>query len=127
VAAKRREEAAARAARRADIRDLPLVEMPAPTPGRRTLMVIVSGDGGWVGLDARLADRLSKEQGIPIVGLNSLQYFWASRTPAGASADLARVLGHSLAAWKLDDAVVLGYSQGADVVPFMVSRLPRAL
>ena len=128
VAAKRQGELAAQAARSADIRDLPVIEMPAPrSAGRRTLLVIVSGDGGWVGLDRRMADFLSGDQGVPVVGLNSLQYFWKPRTPAGAAADLARLLDHYLAAWKLDDAAVLGYSQGADVVPFMAARLPPRL
>ncbi len=127
VAAKRQAEVAAQAVRSEDIRDLPVVEMPAPKSGRRTLVIIVSGDGGWVGLDRRLADRLNGEQGVPVVGLNSLQYFWKARTPAGAAADLGRLLKHYLPAWKLDDAVVLGYSQGADVVPFMVDRLPKEL
>jgi len=127
VAAKRKEETAARAARSEDIRDLPVVEMPAPGSGRRTLTVIVSGDGGWVGLDRRIGERLTGEQGMPVVGLNSLQYFWTSRTPDGAAADLARLLDHYLPAWGLDSAVVLGYSQGADVVPFMVDRLPKRL
>jgi len=127
VAAKRQSELAAQAARSEDIRDLPVVEMPATKPGRRTLMVIVSGDGGWVGLDRRMAELLNADEGVPVVGLNSLQYFWKPRTPAGAAADLARLLDHYLAAWKLDDAAVLGYSQGADVVPFMVGRLPPRL
>jgi type IV secretory pathway VirJ component len=127
VAAKRQSEMAAQAARSEDIRDLPVVEMPATRPGRRTLMVIVSGDGGWVGLDRRIAELLNSDEAVPVVGLNSLQYFWKARTPVGAAADLARLLDHYLAAWKLDDAVVLGYSQGADVVPFMVDRLPPRL
>jgi len=127
VAARSRQERAAQAARSEDIRDLPVVEMPAPHgagPARRTLMVIVSGDGGWVGLDRRLADCINGEQGVPVVGLNSLQYFWKARTPESAAADLARLLDHYLPAWGLSDAIVLGYSQGADVVPFMVDRLP---
>jgi len=130
VAARSRQERAAQAARSEDIRDLPVVEMPAPHgagPARRTLMVIVSGDGGWVGLDRRLADRINGEQGVPVVGLNSLQYFWKARTPESAAADLARLLDHYLPAWGLSDAIVLGYSQGADVVPFMVDRLPVRL
>jgi type IV secretory pathway VirJ component len=64
---------------------------------------------------------------MPVVGLNSLQYFWKARTPAGSAADLARLLEHYLPAWGLDSAIVLGYSQGADVVPFMVGRLPQRL
>lgn len=120
-------EVAAEAIRSADVRDLPLVEMRPPATKRRTLFVVVSGDGGWAGTDRRLAELLSTEEGFPLVGLDSLRYFWRARTPDGVAADLARVLEHYLRAWELDQAVVVGYSQGADVVPFMVARLPKAM
>jgi type IV secretory pathway VirJ component len=61
------------------------------------------------------------------VGLNSLQYFWKARTPDGASQDLERILRHYLALWKKDRVILIGYSLGADVLPFMVARIPGDL
>ena len=61
-----------------------------------------------------------------MVGLNSLKYFWTRRTPEEASADLVRVLDHYLGVWGKTEAVLVGYSRGADVLPFMASRLPPA-
>jgi type IV secretory pathway VirJ component len=60
-----------------------------------------------------------------VVGFNSLQYFWTPRTPDGAAKDLERILQHYLAAWKKEEAILIGYSQGADVLPFMTNRLPQ--
>ncbi|MEO8505004.1 MAG: AcvB/VirJ family lysyl-phosphatidylglycerol hydrolase, partial [Acidobacteriota bacterium] len=129
VLEKRHAQEAAGAALSSEIRDLPVIEMAAPAGGfpRKTLVVAVSGDGGWVGYERKLSERLHDAEGFPIVGLNSLRYFWQARTPDGAAADLGRLLEHYLAVWGLDDAIVFGYSQGADVVPFMVARLPEAL
>jgi type IV secretory pathway VirJ component len=104
---------------------LPLVEIPPRAPGD-LLAVIVSGDGGWAGLDREVAKDLS-DKGIPVVGLNSLQYFWTARTPEGAAADLERIVRHYMAAWNRRQLLLIGYSLGADVLPFMADRLPPDL
>jgi type IV secretory pathway VirJ component len=111
---------------RRSLADLPLLELPEPGATGDTLAVVVSGDGGWAGLDRDVAGQLA-ERGFPVVGLNTLQYFWTPRTPEGAAADLARILRTYLAAWKRKDALLIGYSLGAEVLPFMVARLPPEL
>jgi type IV secretory pathway VirJ component/protein-S-isoprenylcysteine O-methyltransferase Ste14 len=111
---------------RRSLADLPLLELPEPGATGDTLAVVVSGDGGWAGLDRDVAGQLA-ERGFPVVGLNTLQYFWTPRTPEGAAADLARILRTYLAAWKRKDALLIGYSLGAEVLPFMVARLPPDL
>ena len=88
--------------------------------------MIVSGDGGWASLDRDIGEALAAK-GIPVVGLNSLRYFWRARTPDEAGRDLARILRHYLDAWKARDVVLVGYSLGAEVLPFMASRLPPDL
>jgi len=108
------------------VRDLPLVEVLSTRPGRDTLAVILSGDGGWASIDRELGNTLASH-GISVVGLNSLQYFWTRRTPDGAARDLERVLRHYLATWKKEKALLVGYSRGADVLPFMANRLPQDL
>jgi len=120
------EEAAARPTFSRELEGLPLVEVPAHGAGGDALAVIVSGDGGWAGLDREVAGVLSGK-GVPVVGLDSLRYFWKARTPAGASQDLARILRHYLGAWNRKEALLIGYSLGADVLPFMVARLPQDL
>ncbi len=106
--------------------DLPLVEIAPQGTFSRTLAVIVSGDGGWAGIDRDIADALSK-QGVRVIGLNSLQYFWTRRTPAESSRALERMLTHYVSYWKPDRIILIGYSFGAAVLPFMVNRLPDTL
>jgi type IV secretory pathway VirJ component len=107
------------------IADLPLIELRSASRSR-DLAVVVSGDGGWASIDRQIGESLAAA-GIPVVGLNSLHYFWKARTPEQASADLARILRHYLDAWKASDVLLVGYSRGADVLPFMVARLPDDL
>jgi type IV secretory pathway VirJ component len=111
---------------RAGLQDLPLVEVLASMPSRDVLAVILSGDGGWAGIDREIADVLAKKN-IPVVGVNSLRYFWQSKTPENAAADLERILKAYMALWNKDKVVLIGYSLGADVLPFMANRLPPEL
>jgi type IV secretory pathway VirJ component len=106
--------------------DLPLVALPAEGSTSDFFTVIISGDGGWAGLDREIGGALAR-RGIPVVGLNALQYFWTKRTPEGASEDLARIIRHYQDAWNRKNVLLVGYSLGADVLPFMANRLPADL
>jgi type IV secretory pathway VirJ component len=106
--------------------DLPVVEVPAVGGASSDLFaILLSGDGGWAGLDRQLAQSLS-ERGIPVAGLDSLRYFWTARTPDSVAQDLDRTLRYYAAHWGKSHALLIGYSQGADVMPFALNRLPAA-
>ena len=105
-----------------ELNDLPLVEVLPKGPSRNVFAVILSGDGGWASIDRELGNSLAS-QGISVVGLNSLQYFWTRRTPEEAAKDLERILLYYLTSWKKEKVILIGYSLGADVLPFMVNRL----
>jgi len=110
----------------APVADLPLILVPAAGSGGGDWFgVFLTGDGGWVGLDRGVSAELAKHD-IPIIGWDSLKYFWSPRTPEGAAQDLDRVLRHFSGAWHKSRALLIGYSQGADTMPFMVNRLPPA-
>jgi len=102
---------------------LPLIEVPASRGTSDTLVVFVSGDGGWANIDREISKVLA-ENGMPVAGLNALQYFWTKRTPESGSRDLQSIIDRYLAAWHKPRVVLAGYSRGADVLPFMISRLP---
>ena len=115
----------AAAARPPEIGDLPVTEVRA-AGGSAEFALLLTGDGGWAGLDQELAARLAAS-GVPTVGLNSLKYFWSKRTPEETARDVARLMRHYLAAWNKERVILVGYSFGADVLPFVVNRLPPEL
>jgi type IV secretory pathway VirJ component len=147
--------AAARAAPPpASLSDLPIVEVPAqpiaaetssapaqttsapagaagsnaPAPAAApsdVFAILMSGDGGWAGIDQAVAAALSA-RGIPVVGLDSLRYYWTARTPSGVASDTDRMIRYYLAHFGKQRVLLIGYSQGADVLPFAVNRLPEA-
>jgi type IV secretory pathway VirJ component len=106
------------------VSDLPLIEVPATGAGANVMGIIITGDGGWGVTDRGIARSLAAK-GIPVAGLNSLHYFWTKKTPEQAAADLNRILQHYTALWNRAQVVVIGYSFGADVLPFMLNRIPR--
>ena len=94
---------------------LPLIEVPSRVKTARTYFaLIISGDGGWAKIDKEISAKLALD-GVPVVGLNALEYFWKKREPAVLAHDVASIIEQYSARWNRRDVVVIGYSRGADV------------
>ncbi len=85
-------------------------------PKYDTMAVIYSGDGGWRDLDKEVASVL-QGQGIPVVGVDSLRYFWSERKPQETADDLSRIMDAYRREWNVKHVLLIGYSFGADVLP----------
>ena len=107
------------------VRDLPLVELRA-RGNDSTLAIIVSGDGGWASLDRQIGETFVS-RGISVIGLDALRYFWKTRDPERMGTDLTRITRHYLETWGKRELLLVGYSRGAETLPFMASRLPADL
>lgn len=108
----------------AKIADLPLVEVSPADESPKRLAIFFSGDGGWATIDKELGAYLAG-RGTFVVGWSCLSYFWTSRSPEQTAADLSRVIEHYAKRFHPDQLVVLGYSLGAEIVPFAINRLPQ--
>ncbi len=103
---------------------LPVVEVPPPPGkgGKQPLVIFYSGDGGWRDIDKKIGGDLSDE-GYFVVGVDSLRYFWRKKEPREMAADLDRLIRHYRAKFGDNGVLLLGYSFGADLLPFMVNRM----
>ncbi len=108
-----------------DISELPLTVLSVEHPSR-LMAIVLSGDGGWRDLDKTIAEDLQR-QGVPVVGWDSLRYFWSLKTPEQIATDLAAVMQTYMAKWHSSEVLLVGYSFGADVMPFAYNRLPETL
>lgn len=103
---------------------LPLISQPAQNAGDRYVAILISGDGGWAQMDKQLAYQFG-QQGIPTLGLNSLRYFWFARTRSEISLALKAMLEQAEQTWPQREFILIGFSRGANVLPFMVEGLPE--
>jgi type IV secretory pathway VirJ component len=112
-----------------DLAGLPIIEVPTRSvnsPASDTLVILLTGDGGWAGLDQELADAFVARD-LPVVALNSLKYFWTPRTPEQTASDVERIASFYLRHWQKQRLLLVGYSQGADVLPFVLNRFSSAM
>lgn len=101
---------------------LPVVEVPAAQSGD-TVSLFYSGDGGWRDLDRAVAEQMA-ERGYPVVGVDTLRYFWQRKSPEQAASDLSELMREYREKWHAKRFVLIGYSFGADVIPALYNRLP---
>jgi len=108
----------------ASVDGLPIVEVPpsAGKEGQHPLVIFYSGDGGWRDIDKKIGGYLS-DQGYFVVGIDSLRYFWRKKDPDRMAADLDRLIRHYGKQALGNGIMLVGYSFGADIIPFMVNRL----
>jgi len=108
------------------IRNLPVVTFPAERPDSGPMAILISGDGGWTSWDHSLALEFARH-GIPVAGLDAQKYFWEEKKPATVTNDVINLLTYYSIRWKKNSFLLIGYSFGADVVPFVASKLPSPL
>jgi type IV secretory pathway VirJ component len=105
------------------VKDLPLIITDSKSSAHDTpVALLISGDGGWYSFEQSIADKLA-ENGIPTVGLDSKKYFWTRRTPDETAIDIALALNYYSKVWGHERLLLIGYSLGAEIVPFIVNRL----
>lgn len=110
---------------KADNEQLPVKLIPAkasPAP----LVFLISGDGGWNNFIQSVSECLARK-GMPVAGLDSKSYFWKGRSPGQAAADIHKAIISSLKATGRKSYILVGYSFGACIVPFIASRTPENL
>ncbi|WP_073082955.1 AcvB/VirJ family lysyl-phosphatidylglycerol hydrolase [Chitinophaga jiangningensis] len=104
------------------------VQVKAPPAGATSpLIFYITGDGGMKKFSANVIDEFQKRT-YPVVALNALKYFWNKKTPVQAATDVANLIRYYQAQWNTHQGIILiGYSLGADVMPFIYTHLPAAM
>jgi type IV secretory pathway VirJ component len=98
------------------------IDVMSAKPTEDTLAIIYSGDGGWRDIDKEVGSYL-QDEGIPVVGVDTLHYFWSERKPQETADDLGRIIDFYTKKFKVQHVVLVGYSFGADVLPASYNML----
>lgn len=97
------------------------------TDTAKPLIFYISGDGGLTNSFSSSFIRKFNRQGYSIIGLNSRTYFWTKRKPKQAADDISKVLAKYMKEWNYKTFVLIGYSFGADVAPFIQNHFLPAI
>ncbi len=118
---------------RSTLSAMPVVELvpqaKARDPALENISVVFfSGDGGWRDIDQQVGRALA-EDGLHVLGIDALRYFWRKRTPQGVAADLATLLAQHAPAQPSPPPrlVLIGYSFGANILPLVYAESPPAV
>lgn len=106
--------------------DLPLAIIPSAEKNELPLAIFISGDGGWTSFDQTVCEKFA-EKGIPVVGLDAQKYFWDEKQPKQVSEEIAPAILHYMKLWNKKTFVLLGYSFGACVAPFIASNFAEPM
>jgi type IV secretory pathway VirJ component len=90
------------------------------------MVVFISGDGGWTDFDQQMASAFAIK-GAPVIGLDALKYFWQKKSPEETTTDILKVMETYAEEWKKEKILLVGYSFGADIIPFVYNRIPEKI
>lgn len=93
---------------------------------QKPLLVYFSGDGGLNAFSNSICDDFYKN-GYGVLAFNSRSYFWKKKTPQQTAAFIEPYIQKYLKEQKQPSVVLIGYSFGADVMPFVYNNLPKAI
>ena len=99
---------------------LPL-SLYSSTDTAKPLIFYISGDGGFNKFSISFMQTLNKE-GYAVIGLNAKEYFWSKKKPQEAATAIEAAINESNKQWKRKNIMLIGYSFGADVAPFMLTH-----
>ena len=106
--------------------DLPLTLIHSVSDEDAPLAFMISGDGGWTSFDQELGEQFVKER-IPVIGLDAQSYFWNATTPQKSALAISTAIDYYMKQWNKKSFIIVGYSFGASVAPFIANYLPVEL
>jgi type IV secretory pathway VirJ component len=104
---------------------LPLA-LHSSTDSSKPLVFYISGDGGFNKFSTAFMQTLNNN-GYAVIGLDAKSYFWEKKKPQEAADAIEAAINESNKQWKKKNIVLIGYSFGADVAPFMLTHFSPAL
>ena len=106
-----------------NISDLPIMTY-ASADTSKPIIIYYTGGGGFNSFSTGLVKQLNSK-GYPVISFNCLKSFWKSKTPNQSALEASSLISYYESAWKKTQVILIGYSFGADVLPFIFTRLPK--
>ena len=85
-------------------------------------VIFLTGNGGWKDLAQSVTTYLNSKN-ISVVAINTKRYLWSEKKPEQIACDLETLIDRFNHKWDQTKVVLLGYSMGAEVIPFAVNSM----
>ena len=85
-------------------------------------VIFLTGDFGFMNFDKAIVHYLNVKN-VSVVVVNSKTYFRSAKSPAQLGRDLGSIIIQHNKKWNKHKVILMGYSMGAEVIPFAVNRL----
>jgi type IV secretory pathway VirJ component len=92
----------------------------------KPLVFYISGDGGYTSFSEGVCATINKA-GYMVTSLNSKSYFDDKKTPRQTTDDFVNYLNDQFNKRKDRQFLLIGYSFGADITPFVVNLFPDSI
>ena len=89
-------------------------------------ILYITGDGGFNNFSTDLCAAINKS-GYAVTSINAKSFFWDKKTPEQTTTAILSYLTKQFNSRKNQQLVLAGFSFGADVMPFIVNRLPDTI
>jgi len=93
---------------------------------KQPFILFFSGDGGLNNFSSNLCQTLD-DNGYRILAIDSKAYFWNRKTPEQLATEMIGALRTVMTDQLNPHFILMGYSFGADAIPFLANRLPEAI
>lgn len=86
------------------------------------LVLYLTGDGGFNSFSNKIC-QLIADAGYAVAAIDSKSYFWKKKTPKDIAAEMSNTLKNLMLSRQNHQLFIVGYSFGADAVPFIINRI----
>jgi type IV secretory pathway VirJ component len=102
-------------------KNIPIIE--SKSNGNSDYYVIfLTGNGGWRKLAQSVTHYLNSKN-ISVLAINTKKYLWSEKEPAQIACDLEILIDQYNSKWGQKKVVFIGYSMGAEVLPFAIDYM----
>jgi type IV secretory pathway VirJ component len=99
--------------------NLPVIE--SRSNGNNSYYVLLlTGNGGWKKLVQSVTSYLNSKD-VSVVAVNTQKYLWSEKNPSQIACDIESLIDKYFNKWGQKKVVLMGYSMGAEVLPFAVN------
>jgi type IV secretory pathway VirJ component len=102
-------------------RNIPVIESKA-TGKSGFYIIFLTGNGGWKNLAKYVTSYLNSKE-VSVLAINTKKYLLSEKKPEQIACDLETLVDRYEVKWNAERVVFIGYSMGAEVLPFAVNRM----